>query len=141
MARKHVKLNAERKEKFLQTLRETANVKEACKLTALSRRVVYVQREKDEEFAKAWEEAIEDAVDALEAEARRRAFKGVKKPVYQGGKRVGYIQEYSDTLLIFLLKGYRPKKYAEFHKLGGEDGGPLKVEVVRFSDANNQGSK
>jgi hypothetical protein len=25
--------------------------------------------------------------------------------VYQGGKKVGVVQEYSDTLLIFLLKG------------------------------------
>jgi len=35
------------------------------------------------------------------------------KPVYHGGKRVGFIREYSDVLLIFLLKGLRPAKYRE----------------------------
>lgn len=57
--------------------------------------------------------AQEQAIDALESEARRRAVEGVEKPVYQGGKLVGGIREYSDTLLIFLLKGARPERYRE----------------------------
>jgi hypothetical protein len=65
--------------------------------------------------------------DQLEQEARRRAHDGVRKPVYQGGKRVGYIQEYSDTLLIFLLKGLRPEKYRERFEHSGAGGGPLQL--------------
>jgi hypothetical protein len=64
-------------------------------------------------YAAAFVEAHEAAGDRLEAEAHRRAVQGVKEPVYQGGERVGYIQKFSDTLLIFLLKGARPEKYRE----------------------------
>ncbi len=39
----------------------------------------------------------------------RRAVDGVDEPVYQGGKKVGSITRYSDTLLIFLLKANRDK--------------------------------
>jgi len=42
---------------------------------------------------------MEDAVDVLEAVARRRAVQG------------------SDTLLIFLLKAARPAKYRERHQV------------------------
>ncbi len=49
----------------------------------------------------------------LEAEARRRAVEGVRKPVYCRGEIVGTVKEYSDTLLIFLMKGARPEKYRD----------------------------
>jgi hypothetical protein len=41
-------------------------------------------------------------------EAWRRAVKGCRKPVYQGGQLVGYVREFSDLLLIFLIKAARP---------------------------------
>jgi hypothetical protein len=41
---------------------------------------------------------------------------------------VGFIQEYSDTLLIFLLKGLRPEKYRErFEHSGPGKGGAILV--------------
>lgn len=42
----------------------------------------------------------------------RRAYHGVEKPVTVAGKRE-IIREYSDTLLIFLLKGARSNKYRD----------------------------
>jgi hypothetical protein len=33
--------------------------------------------------------------------------------VFQGGKQVGTVRKYSDTLLMFLLKGIRPQKWRE----------------------------
>ncbi len=64
--------------------------------------------------------AEEVAADRLEAEAWRRAVEGVERPVgwYQG-KPGGYVKEYSDVLLIFLLKGLRPEKYRERMELKG----------------------
>lgn len=53
----------------------------------------------------------------LEREAFRRAHTGTLKPIYQGGEKVGSVREYSDTLMIFLLKGARPQKYRENHKV------------------------
>ncbi len=54
-----------------------------------------------------------EACDALASEARRRAVEGVLKPVYYKGKLVGFIREYSDTLLMFLMKAAMPEKYRD----------------------------
>ena len=71
-------------------------------------------RRKDEDFAEAFEEAMNAAMDNLEAEAIRRAVEGVEEPVYYRGEEVGSINKKSDQLLMFLLKGnkskYREKK-------------------------------
>ena len=73
----------------------------------------YEWRDDDPKFAQEWKKAIEVGADLLEEEALRRAVQGVQRPVYQGGRLVGNVREYSDTLLIFLLKGAKPQKYAE----------------------------
>lgn len=98
---------------FLQALSETASITKACEISKLPRRTVYNWREADPHFAEAWDEALELGTDALEDEAIRRALHGTDKPVYQGGKRVGAVREFSDTLLIFMLKAKRPEKYKE----------------------------
>ena len=48
--------------------------------------------------------AEEDAIQQLELEARRRAFEGFDKPVFHAGEQCGLIRQYSDVLLMFLLK-------------------------------------
>ena len=60
----------------------------------------------------AWEEALEQAVDLLEGEARRRAT-GINRDVWYAGEVVGTERAYSDTLLIFLLKAHRPAKFRD----------------------------
>ena len=57
-----------------------------------------------------------EACDALEAEARRRAVEGVRKPIYCQGEICGTVREYSDTLLFFLLKGAMPEKYRDDYR-------------------------
>ena len=54
----------------------------------------------------------EQVTQALEDEAIRRAYHGVQRPVTIAGKRE-LVTGYSDTLLIFLLKGARPHKYRD----------------------------
>jgi hypothetical protein len=98
---------------FLKNLATSANVSVACQRAGVSRSTAYRVRATDDEFAEAWEDAIDEAVDALEGEAHRRAVEGTLEPVYQGGKQVGEIRKYSDTLLIFLLKAHRPEKFRE----------------------------
>jgi hypothetical protein len=102
-----------KKGKFIAELKKTGNVSKAAELAKVARKTVYRWKDDDTKFADAWKAAIDEAADSLEEEARRRAVEGVKKPIYQGGKRIGYVQEYSDTLLIFLLKGAKPDKYRE----------------------------
>lgn len=85
----------------------------ACEAAGVSRATVYEARQKDETFALAWHDVEEATTEQMEAEARRRGVQGVERPVYQGKELVGYVTDYSDTLLMFMLKARRPEKYRE----------------------------
>lgn len=105
--------SARQKKEFLAGFAEHGTVTAAAKMAGCGRRTVYDWLARDAEFRAAFAEAEQQAVDSLEREAYRRALEGTDEPVYQGGKKVGVIRKYSDTLLIFLLKGNRPTKYRE----------------------------
>lgn len=99
---------------FLAELSKTGNVSAACRKAKISRTIAYRYRDESEEFAAKWLDSIETATDELEAEAWRRAVRGVRRPVgWYKGMPGGYIQEYSDTLLVLLLKANRPDKFRE----------------------------
>lgn len=121
---------------FLAALAETGNVRLSCLSAGVDWTTAYDRRRADPDFAAAWAVAIEEAADLLEAEARRRAVEGVRRVKFHQGfpirvpvldtdgvPRVDargdeittpYVEhEYSDTLLIFLLKGARPEKYRD----------------------------
>jgi len=119
----------EAKTKFIELLRETLNVSASARGCGYNRATVYREREKDQAFADAWDQACEDAYDELEQEARRRAFKGVDEPVFHRGEIVGHVRKYSDQLVMPLLGAYRsrfrPKSGVE---LSGPDGGPVQFD-------------
>lgn len=123
---------AQRKERFLKELVKRANVSSSAKAAGVDRGTPYRWRESDPEFAEAWDAAVEVAVDALEAEAWRRAATGVLEPVFQKGEQVGHIRRYSDTLMITLLKGHRREKYSDKqqHEHSGPGGEPLAAASV-----------
>lgn len=120
------------KTKFLDHLRNHPNVTLAARAAGVNRQYMYELRKEDPVFAQAWDAALDEAIDLLEAEMHRRAFQGVSKPVYQQGKKVGSVREYSDTLAIFLAKAHRPEKFRERQSIEhtGNAGGPLTIEVV-----------
>jgi hypothetical protein len=121
---------AARQARFLKAYATAGTVRSACALARVGRRTHYTWLEHDETYQAWFREAQDDVADKLEQEAMRRAHDGVRKPVYQGGKRVGFIQEYSDVLLIFLLKGLRPEKYRErFEHSGTGKGGAIPMEL------------
>lgn len=101
-----------KKAAFLVAFEQVGTVLHAAAMAGIDRTTHYRWLE-DEEYAKAFAEAEDKAVEALEKEARRRAIEGTEEPVFHNGKIVGGIRKYSDTLLIFLLKGARPQKYRE----------------------------
>jgi hypothetical protein len=80
---------------FLKALAENGVVLTACDASGVSRCRAYQKRREDPKFAAAWEQAIEDAADRLEAEAVKRARKR------------------SDRLLEFLLKARRPEVFGD----------------------------
>src|SRR5262245_44544346 len=115
MPRKRVlSLTPKKQAAFLTALADSGNVRQAARQACLSIQTVYKYRQRDPVFARAWEATLSEAMDTvLEPEAVRRAVEGVEKPVYHQGRQVGSVREYSDTLLIFLLKGGKPERYKE----------------------------
>lgn len=118
---------------FLAALRNSGNVRAACQAAGVSRQLAYSHKEASKEFAAQWAEAMEDAIDVLEAVASQRA------------------KASSDTLLIFLLKAHRPDKYAdrlnvlhtirrEAERLAAETGEPfdtLLAEMERLAGVHH----
>lgn len=103
-------------DRFLEAFATCGNVSLAAECAGVGRRTVYGWANSDAAFQDAMSDAREQAVDALEAEARRRALQGVERPVFQKGSKVGSVTEYSDRLLEVLLKANRPEKYADRSK-------------------------
>lgn len=111
--------SALKKQKFLEAYAKLGNVAEACRELGLPRRTIYFWQGRDRAFKKAYDDAQEEAVEALEFEARKRAKDGWLEPVFFGGKPIGGVRKYSDLLLIFLLKAARPEKYRDSYEGGG----------------------
>ena len=119
-------VSAKRRHLFLEALAGCGNVTEAARIAGMSWRHAHRLRASNTDFAAQWDEALQEAADKLEQEAWRRAHDGVDEPalcsrglVYDADGQPVMVRKYSDTLLIFLLKGARPEKYRENVKVTG----------------------
>ena len=108
-----IRFGASKRARFLKGLRSGLSIAAAADLAGVARRTVYYRRERDDGFATDWDAAIEDGTDRLEDEAYRRALEGIEKPVFYQGKPIGRIRDYSDSLLIFMLKARRGDKFRD----------------------------
>ena len=113
-----LKVTQEKKDKFLAALAQTGNVSLACRSIAIVNRTIYEHRAKDPAFREAWDDALEEFADRVEAEIVRRGLAGYEKPIVYQGKVTGTVTEKSDTLLIFLAKALRPEKFRENYDMG-----------------------
>jgi hypothetical protein len=105
---------------FLAAFRKTGNVRLACGAAKVGRSSHYRWLNQSPAYREAFAVAKEEVADLLEAEAYRRAVEGVERPVgWYKGQAGGSVREYSDTLLIFLLKGLRPEKYGDRVQMRG----------------------
>ena len=124
---------------FIERLEATGNVTLAATGAGVTRQNAYQTRSRNKTFRRQWDEAIDEAVDLLAGEARRRAT-GIKRDIYYAGEVVGTERVYSDALLMFLLKAHRPQMYRDTvkveHSGGMEATGDRKVtfEFVRPAD-------
>lgn len=115
---------------FLAHFSVCASVSKAARKSNNARSNIYQWLKEDAKFKELYEIACQEALGSLEDEAVRRAYEGTLKPVFQGGKRIGSIREYSDTLLIVLLKARAPEKYKDrvHSEQTGLNGGPIKTD-------------
>ena len=126
---------------FLKAFSESGNITKAAKIAKIDRKLHYFWMDEDPEYPAKFRDAQEKAADVLEEEARRRAVDGVEHAVgWHKGEPGGYEQQYSDTLLIFLLKGARPEKYRERYEVTGANGEPIKVTLYLPSNTRDDDS-
>lgn len=127
---------------FLQAYRVCGTIRRAA-IAAEIDRTTHYEWLKQDEYAAAFAQAQEDATDYLEDEARRRAAEGTRvlkftkdgspipNPFWKEGDPESekyYVEHvYSDKLMDLLLRGNRPRKFANRHEVTGADGGPLDV--------------
>ena len=124
-----------KKRAFLAAYSQLGNISAAARIAGISRQAHYEWLAEDEgDYRMAFGHAREDAIEAMEAEARRRAVLGVsrKKLFFHQGEQCGELEEfeYSDLLLMFLLKAARPDVYRDRQSIehSGPKGGPIQVE-------------
>lgn len=130
-----------KKAAFLAAFAECGTVRHAAEAVGVDRSTAFRWLQNDPEFKAAFDDAEQQAADALEREARRRAIEGVNEPVIwqgqmtmvedpeTGEERPLTVKKYSDTLLIFLLKGAKPEKYRERAEVSGPGGGPIQTQA------------
>lgn len=78
----------EAKEKFIAFLHEDPTVSLACEHINKSRDTIYKWREKDQKFAKEWDDAIERAKDVARSSIYKRGIMGWMEPIVSMGQVV-----------------------------------------------------
>ena len=133
------------RERFLAEFAKHGNIKLACEYARIDRSRHYEWLREDPEYAARFEEARQDAINTLEAEAHRRAVKGWQEPViYQGSIAIGKnkkpvtITKFDSTLLIFLLKGAAPEKYRDTWKGEIKHSGAIATQTLDVSNLNDE---
>lgn len=116
---------------FFEKLSQHGRITQAAREAGLQRESLYDKRERDPEFATRWANALETYADVVEAEVHRRAIEGTDKGIWHQGQLVGTERQFSDALLLALVKAKRAREFGDKSKLEltGADGGAVKVET------------
>jgi len=111
--------------------RRTGRVDLACAFAGVDRAAHYRWLQSHDGYRVAFEEAREQVNGLLEDEAVRRAYHGTAKPVSIGGQLV-MMTEFSDQLLMFLLKCRNPGVFGDRQRLehSGPGGGAISIETA-----------
>lgn len=105
--------------KFIEVLADTGLVSTAAHAVDMSEQSAFRLRRAPggESFARAWEAATSAAATRLIDVAFTRAIDGVDMPVFdRDGCRIGSKRHYSDRLMMFLLRAYRPDRFRHAHR-------------------------
>jgi hypothetical protein len=98
---------------FFAALREWPDVTKACSKAGIGKTHVYRVYRTESEFAREWDAAVREGIEAVEDEAWRRTKK-------------------SDTMLIFMLKSHKPAIYRETYRVEHDVAGELKRMAERL---------
>jgi hypothetical protein len=115
----------------IQAIAETGILTVAAKRAGVDRNTIMRWKKNYPAFMDAFDQALEISIDLLEVEARNRAIRGVKEPVFYKGEIVGHIEKPSDRLMELLLRAHRPEKYADRQQI--DLNAVFSVEVAGFA--------
>ncbi|MDQ4420309.1 hypothetical protein OOT33_07660 [Sphingobium sp. DEHP117] len=112
-AARHDGWTAERQIAFINALADCGCVADAARAAGMSVRSAYRLRAHPQagSFRRAWESAMEWAIQLLQDAVLSRAIKGVPVPHYHQGKKVGEHRRYDERLAQFLLRTRAPAYY------------------------------
>jgi hypothetical protein len=130
--RTHSHRAATRDKMFFDTIAAGATVRDACAASGYASTSVYRWKENDDDFARAWADALRLALDLLEGAADIRGRDGYLEPVFFQGKNVGAKRKYSDALLLARLKALNPAAYRERFDVRGHGARTVTVYVRDF---------
>lgn len=131
--KKNLKLNAVTKVEFVVRLVENPSITAACKSLGISKPAINAHCFRYPLFSLLVKEAIATIREKIEDAAYERAVLGVEKGIWWQGERVGEERQFSDQLLITLLKANMPEKYnrPQGLEVSGPDGGPIELDDAK----------
>jgi hypothetical protein len=114
LCERHDGWTPERQQGFIEALADYGSVRAAANSVGLAPEGAYRLRRQPgaEEFAAAWEAALDHGIRRIEDVAMDRALNGVEVPVYSYGKLVGTRVVYNDRLLMFMLRNRLPERFS-----------------------------
>jgi len=115
-----------RQKAFIDALCDTGSVRTACDAVGMSNVGAYHLRRQPgaEEFAAAWDAALDHRIEILRDTVMERAIHGTEVPVMSYGKHIGTRRIYNDRLAAFMLRNY------DGRMSGGAGGLPLRMKRI-----------
>lgn len=121
------------KRAFLAAFASTGRIRRASEAAQVNWRNHYNWLRDDPQYLDAFAEAQRIAADFFEDEAVRRATEGWERKVFHQGQHVDNEKVYSDVLLMFTLKGWKPEKYKDRAEVTGPQNGPLQITLTTYT--------
>lgn len=109
---------------FIQAMRNTGNVRASCQAAGISRQTAYAERRKNARFREEWDEALQDAIDLLEATAWKMARDGnpylvwkmlqsLRQNVYGDKKTIDVTMRHEDRIQKLMVNAQCTREEAE----------------------------
>jgi hypothetical protein len=106
-------ITPDRQRAFIAALAASGSVRQAARAIGASMEALYNLRARGgaEEFAAAWEKAIDLGIARLEDTALARAIEGELRPIVARGEIIGEYRVHNEALVMFLLRHRRAARY------------------------------
>ena len=126
-------IGPERQRAFVAHLAATGIVTQAAKHIGASLEALYKLRHRPgaEDFAAAWDTAVDRGVLRLEDCALARAIEGEERMVVSAGQVLGTERRHNEALVMFFLRNRRPERYGDAIGPGHPLYEKLKAEILK----------